>query len=186
MLDRPQGRVDVLIGLQNSALHGRDVQQWGNLRLLKASFGCGWAIRGTHGSLRYDKIQSRPSYSSGLHALRNSDVGEPEFHQVFHMANVQGPAAEFQELNELGVTPAPACQRCVGCVDCTFRRNKLCREDQAVVARIEETMKVDPNSGIISCKYPWKPCVLRMRSNVEQATKIQASVEKHMLAAGTA
>ena len=48
VLSRPQGQVDVLIGLRNSKLHGTDVREWGNLRLLKSRFGCGWALRGTH------------------------------------------------------------------------------------------------------------------------------------------
>ena len=48
VLTRPQGRVDVLLGLRNSKLHGRDVGEWGNLRLLQSRFGCGWALRGTH------------------------------------------------------------------------------------------------------------------------------------------
>ena len=64
VLNLPQGRVDVLLGLRDSALHGRDKQQWGNLRLLRAHFGCGWALRGTHESLRFSGIHSRPSYSA--------------------------------------------------------------------------------------------------------------------------
>ena len=72
VLERPQGQVDVLLGLRDSALHGRDERQWGNLCLLRSRFGCGWALRGTHGSLKFTGLQARPSYSAGLHALRNS------------------------------------------------------------------------------------------------------------------
>ena len=46
-------------------------------------------------------------------------------------------------------------------------------------------MKVDSVTGTISCVYPWKPCVGRMRCNRLQAQKIQESVERHMLTAGT-
>ena len=38
VLDRPQGEVDILLGLKNSALHGRTVEQWGNLRLLAVPY----------------------------------------------------------------------------------------------------------------------------------------------------
>ena len=37
VLQRPQGDVDMLLGLRDSALHGTTVQQWGNLRLTEGS-----------------------------------------------------------------------------------------------------------------------------------------------------
>ena len=185
VLDRPQGRIDVLLGLRSSHLHGRDVKDWGNLRLLSTRFGCGWAIRGTHESLQFPGTSSRPSYSAELHAVRNAPLVPPSQFQTFNIITSLGRAAEFHELAELGTTPAPACEKCAGCAECTFRRKKLSREDQEVVSRIEASLKVDEVTGIMSGTYPWKPCVAKMRSNVRQATKIQGSIEKHMLKAGT-
>ena len=51
VVQRPQGRVDILLGLRSSSLHGRTRQEWGNLRLLESRFGCGWVIRGSHNLL---------------------------------------------------------------------------------------------------------------------------------------
>ena len=184
-LDRPQGQVDVLIGLRNSKLHGKDVKEWGNLRLLRSRFGCGWAVRGTHELLQFPGKCLAPSYSMELHAVRNSSAEVPVGGQVFHVVTSHGQAAEFHELAELGTTPKPACERCTGCTECTFRRKKLSREDQAVVSRIEASLQVDGVTGIMSGVYPWKPCVSRMRSNHGQAEKVQASIERHMLTAGT-
>ena len=184
-LDRPQGQVDVLVGLRNSKLHGKDVREWGNLRLLKSKFGCGWAVRGTHELLQFPDNSAAPSYSAELHTVRNAAVEVPADFQSFHVVTSLGRAAEFHELDELGATPSPACEKCVGCADCTFRRKKLSREDQEVVSRIEASLKVDEVTGIMSGTYPWKPCVSRMRSNRRQAEKIQATMEKHMLKAGT-
>ena len=73
----------------------------------------------------------------------------------------------------------------LGCEDCTFQRKRLSREDQEVIKRIEADMKIDNDSGTIHGRYPWKPCVSCMSSNYQQAEKIQASIEKHMLRAGT-
>ena len=185
VFDRPQGRVDVLIGLRNSKLHGKDVREWGNLRLLRSRFGCGWAVRGTHELLKYPSQSVAPSYSMELHAVRNSSLEVPVDSRVFHVVTSHGPAAEFHELAELGTTPKPACERCSGCTECTFRRKKLSLEDQAVVSRVEASLQVDEVSGIMSGVYPWKPCVSRMRSNLRQAEKVQASIERHMVIAGT-
>ena len=185
VLERPQGQVDVLIGLRNSKLHGKDVKEWGNLRLLRSRFGCGWAVRGTHELLQFPGKSVAPSYSMELHAVRNASAEIPPGSQVFHVVTSHGQAAEFHELAELGTTPKPACERCSGCKECTFRRKKLSREDQAVVSRVEASLQVDEVTGIMTGAYPWKPCVARMRSNRDQAVKIQTSIERHMLAAGT-
>ena len=155
-----------------------------NLRLLRSRFGCGWALRGTHELLQFPAKSSPPSYSMELHAVRNSTEDVPNGSQVFHVVTSHGRAAEFHELAELGTTPKPACERCAGCADCTFRRKRLSREDQEVVSRIEASMQVDELTGVMSGAYPWKPCVARMRSNLRQAEKIQTSIERHMLTAG--
>ena len=62
VLQRPQGDVDLLLGLRDSYLHGCTVQQWGNLRLLESPLGCGWALRGTHPDLG-KSTTSVPAYA---------------------------------------------------------------------------------------------------------------------------
>ena len=91
----------------------------------------------------------------------------------------------FAELNEVGTAPAPVCSRCAGCADCTFRWKRLSPEDQEIVMRIESEIEIDPASGIITAKYPWKACMKRMADNSQQPLKVQSSIEKHMLKAGT-
>ena len=128
--------------------------EWGNLRLLRSRFGCGWALRGTHELLQFPAKCSPPSYSMELHAVRNSSEDVPDGSQVFHVVTSHGRAAEFHELAELGTTPKPACERCAGCADCTFRRKRLSREDQEVVSRIEASLQVDELTGVMSGAYP--------------------------------
>ena len=185
ILDRPQGQVDVLLGLRSSALHGRTRQEWGNLRLLEARFGCGWVLRGSHESLRFPSTALKPALSAEALAISQATAEPPDRFQVFHVSTGQGYGQEFSELNELGTTPAPVCGRCMGCEDCTFRRKRLSPEDQEVVARIEASMEINELTGIISGEYPWKPCVNRMVDNSRQALKIQTSIEKHMQKSGT-
>ena len=91
----------------------------------------------------------------------------PEGFHTFHVSALT--CSEFHELDKLGTTPAPACSRCVGCTDCTFRRKRLSREDSVVVRQIEESMKIDKLTGVISTQYPWKPCVTQMVDDERQA-----------------
>ena len=103
VLDRPQGEVDLLLGLRSSALHGNTEKQWGNLRLLRSPLGCGWSLRGTHPDLSYSPTQLTPSLSAEAYMLGQAGDGSDCDARVFH---IQSPP-DFQELNELGTTPPP-------------------------------------------------------------------------------
>ena len=104
VLSRPQGDVDLLLGLGNSALHGVTVEQWGNLRLLKSPLGCGWSLRGTHPSLQQGPPRIAPSLSATAYALQQSEPDSGEELRVYHIQSHQ----EFHELDELGTTLLPS------------------------------------------------------------------------------
>ena len=50
-LRRPDGTVDVLVGINMASLHPTVVDITGDLRLLKSRFGKGWVIDGRHPSI---------------------------------------------------------------------------------------------------------------------------------------
>ena len=181
MLQRPQGEVDILLGLRNSALHGSTVEQWENLRILQSPLGCGWSLRGTHSRLQYSSARLAPSLSATAYMLRQAEADIDQEFQVFHLQSRE----EFHELDELGTAPPPVCLKCRGCRDCTFRRKRLTPEEQEVVTRVEREMHVDTLTGTITAKYPWKNCVKRMVDNRRQAERIQETMERHMCQVGT-
>ena len=113
MLQRPQGEVDVLLGLPNLKLHGRCHREWGDLRVLSSSFGCGWAVQGSQPELRHPGPNLAPALSmAALSVCRAVSAPQSDFH-VFHVASLLPPAEEFHELQELGTTPAShLCQVC--------------------------------------------------------------------------
>ena len=88
VFDRPQGNVDILLGLKNSALHGRTVEQWGNLRLLESPLGCGWSLRGSHQDLIYPQPRLCPSLSAAGYALGQAVATAGEELGVFHSARI--------------------------------------------------------------------------------------------------
>ena len=180
VLDRPQGEVDILLGLRNSALHGTTREQWGDLRLMESPLGCGWSLRGSHPALRHSGPRLSPSLSATAYAMRHAEE-DPEMLRVFHVRR----EPEFHELDELGTAPPPVCMKCKGCRDCTFRRRRLTPQEQEVVTRVEREMQVDTITGTITAKYPWKNCVKRMLDNRRQAQKVQETMERHMLTAGS-
>ena len=113
--------------------------------------------------------------------MSQAQDSEEEVLQVYHIRS----SSEFCELDELGTAPPPVCLKCKGCRECTFRRRRLTPEEQEVVSRVEREMRVDTISGTITASYPWKKCVRCMVNNRRQAQRVQESMEKHMMIAGT-
>ena len=181
MLQRPQGEVDMLVGLKNSSLHVCMEAAWGDLRLLRGPLGCGWSLRGCHPDLRHPAPSLTPSLSADAYLMRQAEHGQAAEFSTFHIQT----AIDFQERDELGTKPTPVCMKCRGCRDCTFRHRRLTPAEQEVVAKVERGMEVDSVAGIITATYPWKKCAERLLDNRQQAQRIQESMERHMVALGT-
>ena len=120
MFHRPQGRVDLLLGLRSTRLHGKVVRELGDLRVLETPFGCGWVLKGCHPNLSFNHLNQLPSLSANAHALNQAEQSPPPEFQIFHVSSEFRSSLEFHELEELGTTPAPVCPQCTGCRDCTF------------------------------------------------------------------
>ena len=102
VLEHPQGVVDVLLGLGSSSLHGKMIQEWGNLRLLETSFGCGRVLRGSHQSLKFPTTSLKPVLSTEAQAMLGAVCMPPGIHSVFHLSMILDYNQGFSELNELG------------------------------------------------------------------------------------
>ena len=175
------GEVDILIGLKSRRLHATCEEEIGDLRISRSIFGCGWVLSGTH-----PELESQPLVRSiASQGLAHATTSLPGGHHVFHARLHTGPELAFHEIEELGCAPPPICKSCQGCNDCTFRRKRLTKEETEVVARVEREMVVDETSGCITAKYPWKPSVKRMSSNLGQVRKIQEATERRMIKEGT-
>ena len=184
ILDRPQGQVDVLLGLRKSSLHGWRDRAWGDLILKKSILGPGWILTGSHPLIASSMVEQCGAFSTRLMQLRSAVQAIPVTGRVLHLS-VPGPLLQFHEVEELGSTPDPVCSACAGCKDCTNRRRKLTEEEQEVLRRLEEGLSVDPDSGKIEATYPWKPCVRLMADNIHQARRVQTQIENNMRKKGT-
>ena len=88
---------------------------------------------------------------------------------------------EFFEAEELGVAPARSCKRCRGCRDCSYRAAMITREKEAVVRRVEDSIKYDADNKTVSVTYPWTQDVCKLTDNLGQAIAFQSSVERRLL-----
>ena len=129
---RPRGRIDILLGLRSSRLHGARHEVWGDLVMKKTVIGPGWVLTGSHPKLAGDGADGRAALSAHAKELQAAMVQKPVGARVLHLSASPSPLA-FHELEELGTRPSPSCLACKGCRDCTFRRKMLSAEEQEVL-----------------------------------------------------
>ena len=178
---RPSGEVHLMIGMRDRRLHATNGLEYGDLRLSRTIFSSGWVLTG------FSTLLASPAPHFSSEVLLASLAGPPPRRPVqnFVLSTRSGPTMGFMEAEELGTTPAPACSSCKGCKECSFRRKVLTTKEAEVVARIEREMERDPETGVITASYPWKPCKERMKDNRSQVEKIQKRIEASMHKDGT-
>ena len=57
----------------------------------------------------------------------------------------------------------------------------ISRDKELVVRRMEDQMTYDQESCRVTVAYPWTEDVLKLRDNIQQATRMQCSVERRLL-----
>merc|ERR1712055_1269804 len=86
MFHRPQGRVDLLLGLRSTRLHGKVVRELGDLRVLETLFGCGWVLKGCHLNLSFNHLNQLPLLSADAHSLNRAEQSPPLVFQILHVS----------------------------------------------------------------------------------------------------
>ena len=172
--NRPHGQVDLLIGLANMELHPIGETTKGHLRVCGTIFGCGKIVTGSH-------TREDHRLSPAAQAIANSLPTPPPEGHAFFLSAQPAPLLGFQEAEDLGCTPAPLCESCKGCRDCSLQRRTLTPQEAEIVSRVEREMVLDKDQSTLHCQYPWKACASRMRDNWEQANKVQGQIERRLI-----
>ena len=140
--DRPQGPVDILLGLDNRHLQPaggleRDGCAVGGLRLSESRFGCGWVVSGTHPSIRKSEHKITPAAKTMMTSISldtdlsvHDDVPVVKTHFTKFLST-----PEFFQAEDLGVAPLRSCNNCQKCPDCNFRNECITRTEAIVVEK---------------------------------------------------
>ena len=88
---------------------------------------------------------------------------------------------EFFEAEDLGVAPARTCKRCRGCRDCSYRNSMVSKDKELVVQRMEDQLCYDERTQKVTVSYPWNQDVFKLSDNLQQAIRMQCSVERRLL-----
>ena len=174
---RPEGEIDVLIGIQYAGLFprlgrsDRDVQ--GNLRLMSSMFGTGFLLDGQHPEIKGRVMVQSPD----SHAVSRCEVSIIKGLEVNpRVANrVMKESFTFGECEEMGVQQQRRCGACTSCQRCSEPKQQLSRKEQDELHLIERGMYLDEEAKQVRFHYPLikDPAVL-----VDNRQRVIAMAEK--------
>ena len=166
--------VDILIGLNMNHLipeGGKGKNKHEGMKCKTSLFGCGWVLGGCHGDL------DTPSPGLSQHAAVMRVAKIQVIPESFHI--------DFWEAENMGVLPAPRCDRCIACHEtgtCSDR-NKLLNEKQLAELDVI-TEKTQLKDGHIWCDYPYKKDPACLPFNRGAALKVEEKVERDLMRDG--
>ena len=173
---RPEGEIDVLIGIQYAGLfpwvdkRERDVE--GNLRLLSSKFGTGRVLDGQHPLIKGRSMLQSPD----SHSISRGEVTIIEGVKDPKVTNrVMKESFSFPECEEMGVQQQRRCGACTSCKRCSEPNLQLSRKEQDELHLIEKGMYLDAEAKQVRFHYPLvkDPTVL-----VDNRRRVIAMAEK--------
>lgn len=165
-IERPTGKIDLLIGADYSVLLPRVEKTVGDLQLMKGQFG--YCVRGSLGPLK-----------GGLNAVVNHVrcTGVDDF--IVKTRSEPIKAMElFFKTEELGVDCSPQCGGC-RCGKCSVNGH-LTLKEQREAKLIEEGLHYDANNERWVAEYPWIKDPNKLPNNYSVAYARLLSTERRL------
>ena len=183
---RPEGAIDILIGIQYAGMHPApqcaDTDVRGDLRLLTSRFGTGRLLDGQHPDISVNVMMKNPQ----AHALGKRDAFKPVTSRTIKESNrinkVKG--FTFPECEEMGTSQPRRCGSCTNCQKCSEAKVQLSRKEQEELTLIESSMVLDEDTKQVRMRYPFirDPSVLG--DNRKQVIAMAKNLEGRLRRAG--
>ena len=173
----------------------------GDLALEALPLGCGQVLRGSHRLLGSNKgrglsleasicstcLLTLPQGATAFTSIQDpspeATAGLPEDGEQEDTPPEDTGRISFWDTDELGTKPSLRCPHYKGCPSCTALAQGLTREEQAVVRRMQESLRVE--NGRITISYPLNHHLLkRMRSNRRQVEPVQERIRQGLIKKG--
>ena len=181
MIWRPEGAVDLLIGLDRSSLHPRHLLSVGELTLYETMFGSGLVIGGTDPILKTSAVV----FNAKANKLRSAAVGQQiNAKKLNYIKSLGKPLASFLEAESMGTAQPRRCSSCLGCTDCSNQAVELSRKQQAELRMIENNVWIDKMQQRVEVRYPAIKDFGVLTDNREQVIARAISLEKRLLKTG--
>jgi hypothetical protein len=197
-LMRPQGQVDILIGVCDAHLLPFGGRRNGSLRLEGSPWAGGEILRGSlpgHENGRDGDCIFPAARAAALASLMAPAGGQdltllaaqagmaPAQIDRIISALPSGTLPPFWECEVIGTRPRATCRLHKDCSSCREAAEDRSLEEDAVVERMDGGMAV--TNGKVTVEYPWIPENLaKLQDNYHQARAVQSSVEAGLIKKG--
>ena len=161
-LPRPDGPVNLLIGMNYADLIPNKLSVNKKLVLYTSNFGTGYVVGGSLGATE-DDIEQIDSFA----------------YTVCHSAGSVKPV-DFLSAEAFGIDVPRRCRHCKGCKECGFRASALTWTEARELAEIEKGLSLDTTKKVWTATYPFQEDPTVLKNNHPQAMACMASLEKRL------
>ena len=173
-IQRPKGRIDLLIGLDYCSMLPNVVKSKGNLQLLHNSFG--FCVRGVIGT---SKLHQTCHITLKINHISCS-INDNFVQNNFKLSN---QIEDYFTLENLGIDCNPKCGGCK-CGKCSFD-NVLSIREHKEMNQIIDGLMYNANCKKWFCKYPWIRDPYNLPNNFSSAFAKLKSTERRLRLLGT-
>ena len=176
ILNRPKGKVDMLIGLDYCNLLPQVYQTCGNLQLLENQFG--FCLRGMMSDNKYDRrnIQHILTRVHHVSIHNNTDIIDVE------IDNVKEQLDSFFKIENAGTECEPKCAKCL-CLKCPTS-DGISLKEKRELELIERGLRYEETEQTWVASYPWILDPYKLPNNYNVARARLVSTENRLYKLG--
>ena len=177
-IDRPTGKVDLLIGADHSSMIPEVVRTIDNLQLMQNNFGV--CVRGSH------PVMTRNIGAQSFLTVKiNHMTVAAEVNDIIprYSENLSKQLNDFFSIENFGTSCIPRCSGCK-CGKCSLSGEHSLREE-AELKQIEEGLGYDSLNGYWIASYPWIKDPNKLPNNVSLAYGRLKSTERRLIKLGS-
>ena len=175
---RPHGHVHLLVGQEYAGYHPVKYEALGNLVVCRTMFGQGWLLTGSGDGLQAEDC----TWGEEVAALRvgRITVVTQSNHRIavntVRLTYTQ--ERDYYTLDDLGIVPPRRCPNCKGCTECSWRGQKLSKQEAFELEYIEKCVEFE--EGKIKVKFPFLVDPHELANNYHQVVRIAESEERKL------
>ena len=173
-IERPYGKVDMLIGIDCCAIMQIVVETVGNLQLLRNQFG--YCIRGC--------VTEDIAPSGQVQIMRGSKICDVNNISVESMTSLKKKLDEYFTVENLGTCCSPRCGGCK-CGKCATGTGSYSLQEEREMSLIKEGLIYNAERRKFIVHYPWIRDPNELPNNVTAAEARLRTTERRLLKMGT-
>ena len=183
-VERPEGQVDLLVGLDKSSLHPKAILSVGDLTLYESIFGTGWVLGGGDPALKTSAVVFNSKANKLRHAVLAEELEMGRANLVNFLKTQEKSLSTFMEAEEMGTVQPRRCNSCLGCGSCSNQAMEHSRKEQAELRLIQKSVKINKELKRVEVSYPAIKDFSLLSDNREQALGRAKSLEKRLIKTG--